>query len=274
MKFGGSTLGASDRIAEAARRVAESDPPPSAVVVSAPGELTDTILGLAVGPPAADSAPLARALALGEALGASLMAAALQARGVPVRLVLPGEADWPLLARGDPLRAEIDLDLSRPRARRLLTSDGPIVVLPGFVGIDAGTGEVSTLGRGGSDTSAVALGRLLGRSEVILVKDVPGVLEADPRLVPEARPLSELSVEEMDALARGGASVVAASALAYMSEEILLRVIAIGEPFDRPTGTVIRARSRSAPPSSDSAKEPGPGPDGPGWGLVTAIPKG
>ncbi|EQD31062.1 aspartate kinase, partial [mine drainage metagenome] len=181
---------------------------------------------------------MARALALGESLGASLFASALAAHGVPVRLLLPGEPAWPLLTRGDPMAAEIDLEASAPRVEHLFGPGTPILVLPGFVGIDGGTGRVCTLGRGGSDTTAVALGRLLGRSEVILVKDVPGVLEADPRIVPGARPLAELTVTEMEALARGGATVVAASALAYMSETVVLRVISIGQPLDGTAGTV------------------------------------
>lgn len=275
VKFGGSTMGDAERIAEAARRVVAADPRPTAVVVSAPGELTDTILALSSGLGGPDRpAEVARSLALGESLGASLMAAALAAQRVAVRLVLPTDADWPLVTKGDPMEAEIDLERSAPRVLRLLGPGAPITVLPGFVGTDGGTGRITTLGRGGSDTTAVALGRLLGRSEVILVKDVPGVLEADPRLVPEARPLPELSVDEMEALARGGAKVVAASALTYMDESVLLRIISIGHSLDGHEGTVIRAGRRDLPSTdADSHDDPRAGPHGPGWGLVTALPR-
>lgn len=279
VKFGGSTMGAAERIAAAAHRVIEADPRPAAVVVSAPGDLTDSILAWSSGIGGSSRAEeVARALSFGEALGASLLASALTALGVPVRLVLPGDPDWPIVTTGDPMASEIDLGLSAPRVAALFPPGAPLRVLPGFVGRSAATGGITTLGRGGSDTTAVALGRLLalryGSSEVILVKDVPGVLEADPRLVPEARPLHELTVEEMRTLAVGGAEVVAASALAYMAPTVLLRVLSIGHPLDGSDGTVIRsspAGSEATTPGR-AAEEP-PAPGGPGWGVVTVLPR-
>jgi aspartate kinase len=99
-----------------------------------------------------------------------------------------------------------------------------IPVVCGFLGKD-GNGKVTTLGRGGSDTTAMLLAKCLDADEVILVKETSGVLSADPKIVPEARPLNKLDIHEMFDLAQGGAKIVKPEALKYKLPNQTLRIV-------------------------------------------------
>jgi len=219
-KFGGSVLRRPDDIASAVAVVARqrSGGLRPVVVVSAFEGVTDTILSAAsvLLPDSgawlrqtsqdADS-PLARetdrALATGEALSAALFALGLQARGIPARSFSGAEAGIRTAAAH--LGAEVRRVLSRPL--RAALAEGLVPVVAGFQGI--GThGELTTLGRGGTDLSAVALAVALRASRCELFKDVGGVLEADPHLVPGARFLPEVDALQLELLAEMGAEVV------------------------------------------------------------------
>jgi aspartate kinase len=219
-KFGGSVLRRPEDIAEAVavveRQRASGLRP--VVVVSAFEGVTDTILGAArvllpdsvtwLREPAQDAdSGLARetdrALATGEALSAALFALGLQARGIPARSFSGAEAGIRTAAAH--LGAEVRRVLSRPL--RAALAEGLVPVVAGFQGI--GThGELTTLGRGGTDLSAVALAVALSAARCELFKDVGGVLEADPHLVPGARFLPEVDALQLELLAEMGAEVV------------------------------------------------------------------
>jgi aspartate kinase len=220
-KFGGSVLRRPEDIAEAVsvverQRAAGLRP---VVVVSAFEGVTDTILAAAAVllPDGADAwlrepsedpeAPMARetdrALATGEALSAALFALGLQARGIPARSFSGAEAGIRTAAAH--LGAEVRRVLARPL--RAALADGLVPVVAGFQGI--GThGELTTLGRGGTDLSAVALAVALRAARCELFKDVGGILEADPHLVPGARHLAAVDAEQLELLAAMGAEVV------------------------------------------------------------------
>jgi aspartate kinase len=219
-KFGGSVLRRPEDIAEAvgvvaAQRASGLRP---VVVVSAFEGVTDTILssasvlladdGAALRAPrhAADS-PLARetdrALATGEALSAALFALGLQARGVPSRSFSGAEAGIRTAAAH--LGAEVRRVYSRPL--RGAVADGLVPVVAGFQGIGS-HGELTTLGRGGTDLSAVVLAVALRADRCELFKDTGGVLEADPLLVPAARFLPQVDALQLELLAELGAEVV------------------------------------------------------------------
>ncbi|MEM2440355.1 MAG: ACT domain-containing protein, partial [Candidatus Bathyarchaeia archaeon] len=124
------------------------------------------------------------------------------------------------------LEAEPDLEETRRRVKTYvepLLVSGCIPVVCGFIGKDR-EGRVTLLGRGGSDITATLLGNCLNADEVILVKNTEGVLSADPALVPDAKPLREVSVEEMFSLAQGGAKIVHPKALKYKLPQQKLRV--------------------------------------------------
>ena len=219
-KFGGSVLRRPEDIAAAvdvvARQRAAGLRP--VVVVSAFEGVTDTILGAARvllpdggswlrEPNQAAESGLARetdrALATGEALSASLFALGLQARGIPARSFTGAEAGIRTAAAH--LGAEVRRVLSRPL--RGATSEGIVPVVAGFQGI--GThGELTTLGRGGTDLSAVVLAVALRAVRCELFKDVGGVLEADPHVVPGARFLPTVDALQLELLAELGAEVV------------------------------------------------------------------
>lgn len=219
-KFGGSVLRQPEDIAAAvdvvaAQRDAGQRP---VVVVSAFEGVTDTILGAARvlmpsgsgwlrEPGQAHDSALAReadrALATGEALSAALFALGLQARGIQSRSFTGAEAGIRTAAAH--LGAEVRRVLSRPL--RAALSDGLVPVVAGFQGI--GThGELTTLGRGGTDLSAVALAVALRADRCELFKDVGGILEADPDVVPEARFLATVDAQQLELLAELGAEVV------------------------------------------------------------------
>lgn len=219
-KFGGSILRRPVDIAEAVavvERQRESGLRP-VVVVSAFEGVTDTILASAgallpsgadwltrpeIDPDPGMARETDRALATGEALSAALFAVGLQARGIPARSFSGAEAGIRTAAAH--LGAEVRRVLSRPL--RAALDDGLVPVVAGFQGIGA-HGELTTLGRGGTDLSAVALAVALRAARCELFKDVGGVLEADPYLVPAARFLPVVDAIQLELLAGMGAEVV------------------------------------------------------------------
>lgn len=147
----------------------------------------------------------ARVAVYGERLSACILAGAVASAGAPARVA----AD-PIAADGDYAEAEVDPHRTRERAAELvapLLEGGEVAVVPGFVGRSP-EGEQMTLGRGGSDLSATALGAALGSREVWICSDVDGVLDADPKLVSGPRLIPRLSYREASAMAGLGAKVL------------------------------------------------------------------
>jgi aspartate kinase len=174
------------------------------VVVSAPGEMTDELLTLAHRvAPEPDHRELDQLLATGEQVGISLFAMACRARGAAAVSLTGAQAG--IEAGGDHTRAQI----VRIRTGKLLRElkAGRIVTVAGFQGVNPLL-DVATLGRGGSDLTAVALASALKTTECEIYTDVKGVYTADPRLVPEARKLDRITGEEMLELAGAGAQVM------------------------------------------------------------------
>jgi aspartate kinase len=209
LKFGGTSLGTRARLQRAALRVRahlEGGHAP-VVVVSASGGTTDRILRrlarLSSGPATLPPREVDRALATGEDLSGALLAAALGALGVPARSLRGGEAG--VRVRGRFGGAEIEV--VETAAITALIREGVVPVISGFQGID-GAGETLTLGRGGSDTSAIAIAAALGSAPCHIVTDVVAVHDADPRRVPDARPLLALEHDQLVRLTASGARVV------------------------------------------------------------------
>lgn len=219
-KFGGSVLRRPEDIAAAVQVVAEQRTAGlrPVVVVSAFEGVTDTILSSAAvllpdggralrEPRQAPDSPLARetdrALATGEALSAALFALGLQARGIPARSFSGAEAGIRTAAAH--LGAEVRRVYSRPL--RLALANGLVPVVAGFQGIGS-HGELTTLGRGGTDLSAVVLAVALRADRCELFKDTGGIMEADPHLVPEARFLPAVDALQLELLAELGSEIV------------------------------------------------------------------
>ena len=219
-KFGGSVLREPRDIAAAVASVVEQRDAGlrPLVVVSAFEGVTDAILasasvllpddGAALRQPRQDAdSPFARetdrALATGEALSAALFALGLQARGIPARSFSGAEAGIRTAA------AHLGAEVRRvvPRRLREALSQGLVPVVAGFQGVGS-HGELTTLGRGGTDLSAVLLAVALRAERCELFKDTGGVMEADPHLVPNARFLAVVDAAQLELLAELGAEVV------------------------------------------------------------------
>ncbi|MFZ9947334.1 MAG: aspartate kinase, partial [Vulcanococcus sp.] len=209
-KFGGTSVADVERIQAVAQRIADSRQAGNdlVIVVSAMGHTTDELTGLAraisSNPPQREMDML---LATGEQVSIALLAMALNALGVPaVSMTGPQVGILTESAHG---RARI-LEVRTDRLQRLL-GDGNVVVVAGFQGTSSGLSglpEITTLGRGGSDTSAVALAAALGADACEIYTDVPGVLTTDPRKVADAQLMDTITCNEMLELASLGAAVL------------------------------------------------------------------
>ncbi|WP_398335020.1 aspartate kinase [Vulcanococcus sp.] len=209
-KFGGTSVADVERIQAVAKRIAASRQAGHdlVIVVSAMGHTTDELTGLARAisgnPPQREMDML---LATGEQVSIALLAMALQALGVPAVSMTGPQVG--ILTESTHGRARI-LEIRTDRLQRLL-QEGNVVVVAGFQGTSnslKGIPEITTLGRGGSDTSAVALAAALGADACEIYTDVPGVLTTDPRKVPDAQLMDTVTCDEMLELASLGAAVL------------------------------------------------------------------
>ncbi|MEB3269340.1 MAG: aspartate kinase [Leptolyngbya sp.] len=207
-KYGGTSVGSVERIQTVAQRVQKTVAGGHrvVVVVSAMGKTTDGLVKLAT---EISSRPSRREmdmlLSTGEQVSIALLSMALQELGQDA-ISLTG-AQVGIVTESAHTRARI-LDIRTERLQRHL-QDGKVVVVAGFQGISQSSDfEITTLGRGGSDTSAVALAAALQASQCEIYTDVPGILTTDPRLVPEAQLMADITCDEMLELASLGAKVL------------------------------------------------------------------
>jgi len=240
-KFGGSILENEDNILRAVEAVAKrvDQGQKVVVVVSALKGVTDGLLRISkkISP---DVSPegLDAVLAMGERTSARLFHNALSSRGLQSVVIDPDLPNWPIVTDDQFGDANPIYDETERRVNSLLMpllEQGKIPVIGGFMGktID---GRITTLGRGGSDTSAILIGSALSAKEVILVKDVDTVYSSDPDMVIDALPLESLDTEEAMALASGGAKFLQAKALRY-KRGTLLRIVSLSKLEG--AGTVI-----------------------------------
>jgi aspartate kinase len=221
-KFGGTSLGSGDRVERAADSIAAAVDAGHEIVVvaSAMGNTTDELLDEITFD--ADETDRAEIVSMGERTSVRMLKAALAARGVDADFLEPGVGDWPIVTND---RGEVDADTTKDRVDDLAARlDDTVPVVTGFLAEDA-DGNVTTLGRGGSDTSAVMLGRYLDADEVVIVTDVEGIMTGDPHVVEGARNVGEITVDELRNLSFRGAEVVAPSALSFKDDELDVRVI-------------------------------------------------
>lgn len=258
-KFGGTSVASPESRSHVADRVerAVRDGYGTVVVVSAMGRLgdpyaTDTLIQLA-NAACTEMAPREMDLLLscGEIISSVVMAGVLKSRGIPATVLTGGQAG---IVTDDGFGSARILKVDpQPVLRRL--REGLVVVVPGFQGRTQ-TGEVTTLGRGGSDTSAAAIGGALHAQVVEIYTDVDGVKTADPRLVPEARTLAVTTYDEIAQMAHYGAKVVHPSAVEIaMQHRVPLR---IKSTFEEAPGTLITYSLEAAGASWSELHRPGP----------------
>jgi aspartate kinase len=234
-KYGGTSMGTTERIRNVAKRVAKWARAGHQMVVvpSAMSGETNRLLGLAKEvQPAQVTAETLRELDMiactGEQVSVGLLALALQAEGMPA--VSYNGWQVPIKTNSAYTKARIE-SIEDARVKADLNA-GKVVIITGFQGID-GEGHVTTLGRGGSDTSAVAVAAALKADECLIYTDVDGVYTTDPRVVPEARRLKTVSFEEMLEMASLGSKVLQIRSVEFAGKyRVPLRVLSSFTPWD------------------------------------------
>ncbi|ROR29848.1 aspartate kinase [Inmirania thermothiophila] len=234
-KYGGTSVANPERIEHVAGKVAatRAQGHDVVVVVSAMAGETDRLIGLAKEiTPRPSPRELDVLLSTGEQVTIALLSMALEKRGVPARSYTGGQVR--ILTDNAHNKARI-LEIDDARVRADLEA-GRVVVVAGFQGVDR-EGNITTLGRGGSDTTAVALAAALGADECQIFTDVDGVYTTDPRVVPEARRLDRITFEEMLELASLGSKVLQIRSVEFAGKyRVPLRVLST---FQEGPGTLI-----------------------------------
>ena len=238
-KYGGTSVGSAERIRNVARRVAHfhRQGHQLVIVVSAMAGETNRLLALAKElSPNPDPRELDVVAATGEQVTIGLLAITLMEMGLKAKSYTGGQVR--ILTDDAYTKARI-LDIDEAAMRRDLEA-GTIVIVAGFQGVDA-DGYITTLGRGGSDTSGVALAAALKADECQIYTDVDGVYTTDPRIVPEARRLSTVTFEEMLEMASLGSKVLQIRSVEFAGKyKVKLRVLSsLDDPESSAPGTLI-----------------------------------
>ena len=213
-KYGGSSVADAERIKRVAERIAQTQREGNevVVVVSAMGDTTDDLLDLANSvSPLPRGRELDMLLTAGERISMALVAMAIEALGLEARSFTGSQAG--VITTSVHGKARI-IDVTPGRIRSAL-DEGAVAIVAGFQGVSQDTKDITTLGRGGSDTTAVALAAALHAEVCEIYTDVDGVYSADPRIVPNARKLDKVSYEEMLELAASGAKILHLRSVEY-----------------------------------------------------------
>jgi aspartate kinase len=213
-KYGGSSVADAESIKRVAKRIVETRKAGNDVVVavSAMGDTTDELLDLAHEvSPIPDGRELDMLLTTGERISMALLAMAIKDMGVEARSYTGSQAGMITDSRHGSARI---VEVTPVRLREAL-DDGAVVIVAGFQGFNRDSMDITTLGRGGSDTTAVALAAALGADVCEIYTDVDGVFTADPRVVPKAHKIDMVTNEEMLELAAAGAKVLYIRAVEY-----------------------------------------------------------
>lgn len=244
VKFGGAELRSGESFRQAAEMVKAADFEEVVVVVSAMEKTTDNLINHVRQIGKISEADYADIVSMGERISARMFSSALNTVGLNSTYFDPQSPSWPIITDSNFLEAEPDLEETRRRVETfvepLLGECVPIVC--GFIGKNR-KGRITLMGRGGSDITATLLGNCLNADEIILVKNTEGVLSADPSLVPDAKPLQEVTVEEMFSLAQGGAKIVHPKALKYKLPHQKLRVVSFNNGLSSNGTEIIGAFS-------------------------------
>jgi aspartate kinase len=236
MKFGGTSVADAERVKRAARRIVDrrEEGHPVVAVLSARGKTTDELIAMAEEvSDAPDPREMDMLLSSGERISCALCAMVINDLGHRAISLTGSQAG---IVTDDSHTKALILDVRADRIRAALDEDH-IVLVAGFQGVSENARNVTTLGRGGSDTSAVAVAAALDAEVCEIYTDVAGVYSADPRIVPDARKLSVVSLEEMLEMAASGAGVLQLRAVEYARNHGVR--IHCRSSFDDLPGTVV-----------------------------------
>jgi aspartate kinase len=245
VKFGGSSLADHERLARAVTAVVNEAHRDTkiAVVVSAMGKTTDVLMTTAKNTSNGrlQKHELDDILSMGERTSVRIFSAALRTNGVESRYFDPLDDDWPIItddafSNANPLLEECKAKI-REKVLPIVES-GTVPVIAGFVG-KTRDGKVTTLGRGGSDTTAFILAEALEADEVVLVTDADGIMSGDPKVVSNPRRLEKIDVNTLVGLADSGAKFIHTKALKHKPQNIDVRVINHSKGDLAAEGTII-----------------------------------
>jgi len=243
-KYGGSSVADADRIKRVAQRVADTAQAGNqvVVVVSAMGDTTDELLDLAQ---QVSDAPTGRELDMllttGERIAMALLAMAVHSLGLRAQSFTGSQAG--VLTTAAHGRARI-IEITPGRITSSLDA-GNVAIVAGFQGVSQDTKDITTLGRGGSDTTAVALAAALNADVCEIYTDVDGVFSADPRIVPNARRLEHLTYEEMMELAASGAKILHLRSVEYARQYGI--PVHVRSSFSQLPGTTVSGSMEDLP---------------------------
>jgi aspartate kinase len=246
VKFGGSSLADPERLSRAVASVVDEAKRGTkiAVVVSAMGKTTDVLMNAAKNSSSGklEKHELDDILSMGERTSVRIFSAALRTNGVESRYFDPRDDDWPIItdacfSNANPSRIECKTRIQKVVLP--LVEHGVVPVIAGFVGTTV-EGKVTTLGRGGSDTTAFLLAEALKADEVVLATDADGIMSGDPKIVANPKRLAEIDVNTLVGLADSGAKFIHSKALKYKPHSVDVRVISSAHGDLTKEGTVIK----------------------------------
>jgi aspartate kinase len=248
VKFGGSIIDSSDNFLKAAQIIRQVlQRKDVVIVVSAMKGETDKLLSLAkeVSKGNIPKETLVEIVSMGERTSARLLAASLGALSIQTRVFDPADSDWPIITNNAIDQAEPILEETKNRSEASLLpliEDSIVPIVCGFLGQNK-KGEITSLGRGGSDSTAVLLGNVLNAEEVILVKDVSGVLSGDPNQISQPISIKELNSQDALTLTSGGSQIIQPKAIRWKPNNLLIRVVGFNNEDILDGGTVITGES-------------------------------
>ena len=251
-KFGGSSVADAESIKRVAKRIVETRRAGNDVVVavSAMGDTTDELLDLAAEvTPIPAPRELDMLLTAGERISMALLAMAIKGMGVDALSFTGSQAG--MITTAEHGSAKI-VDVTPRRVREAL-DEGSVAIVAGFQGFNRGTGDITTLGRGGSDTTAVALAAALDADVCEIYTDVDGIYTTDPRVVSRARKINSITSEEMLELAASGAKVLHLRAVEYARRHGV--ALHVRSSFSNEEGTIVYDPTKGHP-KGEKVEEP------------------
>ncbi len=246
VKFGGTSVQNPERVKKAAMSIIQQVKKgyETVVVVSAMGNTTNTLTSLLKDSTKEkiEDKDYADFVSMGERISARILSATIKSMGFSSQYFDPADEKFPIITDNNFNDAKILPEESKEKCQDNLIPllrKGIIPIICGFLGRNHKDGNITTLGRGGSDITAFALGNFLDADEVVIVTDAAGVLSADPRIIKKPVTLKKISVEEMGILAEGGAKVLHPRALKYKTDKMKAKIIHFQNGNLDETGTEI-----------------------------------
>ena len=259
VKFGGSSLANKTKIDSAAKAVAKevSKGTRIAVVVSSIGKTTDFLLDTAkqASRDKITDEELDDILSMGERTSARIFSATLKANGVKCFYLDPLNPDWPIITDKTFANANPILSVCEKLIKKHVSSSigRNVVVIPGFIG-KTEDGKITTLGRGGSDTTALIIARALSADQMILVTNVDGIMSADPKIIKKPQLLKEIHVNTLTGLTDSGTKFIHKKALKYKDPSIGVKVINNASGDLDSDGTIVHGNLPTSMPVEKSTQ--------------------